>query len=76
MYEYKSIINYGFKELKKLNLEGNKIANIDDLIDFIEKNKKIEVLDLSNNLINLSYSQIKEIKEKVKNINKNLSLIL
>ena len=76
LYEYKSIINYGFKELKKLNLEGNKIANIDDLIDFIEKNKKIEVLDLSNNLINLSYSQIKEIKEKVKNINKNLSLIL
>ena len=76
MYEYKSIINYGFKELEKLNLEGNKIANIDDLIDFIEKNKKIEELDLSNNLINLSYSQIKEIKEKVKNINKNLSLIL
>jgi len=74
--EYKSILNYGFKKLKRLNLEGNKISNIDGLIDFIKEYKNLKKLFFSNNLINLSNSQIKEIKEKIKDINEELFLKL
>ena len=64
------------KKIKKINLKGNKINNINDLMKFISFFPNLKELILINNEINLDEPNNKKIIENIKNEYKNLNLVL
>ena len=66
---YDDILNLPFKEnINKINLKGNKINNIDNLLDFIKHFPNLEELILLDNPIDKENLKYKQIINEIKNI--------
>ena len=55
-----------FKKLKVIGLKGNKICNINNLVDFVQEFSNIEKIILSENIIDVDNSDNDMIIEKAK----------
>ena len=72
---YNDILELPFKEeIEKINLKGNKINNIDNLLDFIKHFPKLKELILKDNPINIKNPHYKKIINEVKN--KKINLVI
>ena len=60
--------------IKKINLKGNKIKKIDDLLNFIEKFPNLEELTLLDNPINIEKPNYKKIIREI--TSKNINIII
>ena len=75
MTNYNDILELPFKEeIEKINLKGNKINNIDNLLDFIKHFPKLNELVLKDNPINIKNPYYKKIINEVKN--KKINLVI
>ena len=75
--DYNDILKLKYKDnIQIINLEQNKINNIDNLFEFISNFPSLTSLNLSSNTINLNDIKNKAIIEKIKETYKNLNLIL
>ena len=75
--DYHDILKLPFKKtIKKINLKGNKINNIKDLMKFISFFPNLKELILINNEINIDEPNNKKIIEDIKNEYKNLNLVI
>ena len=67
--EYESLSKYKLENLTNLNLANNNIDNINNLEEFINSHKKLEIINLSgNNKIDLYDSNNKKIIERINKI--------
>ena len=72
---YNDILELPFKEeIEKINLKGNKINNIDNLLDFIKHFPKLKELILKDNPINMKNPCCEKIINEVKN--KKINLVI
>ena len=77
LIDYNDILKLKYKDnIQIINLEQNKINNIDGLFEFISNFPSLTSLNLSSNAINLDDIKNKEIIEKIKETYKNLNLFL
>jgi len=75
--DYHDILKLPYKKtIEKINLKGNKISNINDLMKFISHFPNLKELILINNEINLDNPKNKEIIDDIRNKYKNLNLII
>ena len=72
---YNDILSLPHKEnIKKINLKGNKIKYIDDLLEFIKNFPNLNELILVDNPINMNNSRYKKIINEIKK--KNINIII
>ena len=77
LIDYNDILKLEYKDnIQIINLEQNKINNIDNLFEFISNFPSLTSLNLSTNEINLDDIKNKAIIEKIKETYENLNLIL
>ena len=68
--DYNDILKLPFKnKLNKINLKGNKINNIDNLLDFIKHFPNLKELIMEDNPINLENPENQKIIKEIKKTN-------
>ena len=70
MTNYNDILELPFKEeIEKINLKGNKINNIDNLLDFIKHFPNLKELIMVDNPINLENPKNQKIIKEIEKTN-------
>ena len=73
--DYNEILNLEFKEkIEDINLKGNRIKNIDNLLFFVEQFPSLKKLNLTYNPIDLESLENLKIIQKIKEKNIDISV--